>query len=210
MSRAKNKTNKRKISVGLIFKIIFFVITIPLLIISGTIMYKANKYPDKIPDVFGIKPMIVLSGSMESTIYTGDLVFVKMVDVANIEINDIIAFRNEEDKVTTHRVIEIITEDGEVFYKTKGDNNSVEDANLVKTSSIEGKYISRIPNLGNFLMFMQQPIGLATVLMAILIIGMVWLYIINKIDDKKYAEEDKKYKEEFEEFKRRKQEENND
>lgn len=173
-------------------------------------MYKANKYPDKIPDVFGIKPMIVLSGSMESTIYTGDLVFVKMVDVANIEINDIIAFRNEEDKVTTHRVIEIITEDGEVFYKTKGDNNSVEDANLVKTSSIEGKYISRIPNLGNFLMFMQQPIGLATVLMAILIIGMVWLYIINKIDDKKYAEEDKKYKEEFEEFKRRKQEENND
>ena len=176
----------KKVSIGKIVKIIFFVIAIPLLVIACTIMYKANKYPDKIPDVFGIKPMIVLSGSMETSIYTGDLVFVKMVDTDTLKENDVIAYRNEEDKVTTHRIIEIIVENGKTFYKTKGDNNSSVDANLVSTSDVEGIYVTRIAKLGNFLMFMQQPIGLAVVLLIILVVGLICLHIMNKLDDKKY------------------------
>lgn len=117
--------------------------------------------------------MIVLSGSMETSIYTGDLVFVKMVDTDTLKENDIIAFRNEENKVTTHRIKEIIEEDGETLYRTKGDNNSSEDANLVKTSDVEGIYFCRIAGLGNFLMFMQQPIGLAVVLLIILVVGLI-------------------------------------
>ena len=45
--------------------------------------------------------MIVLSGSMETAIYTGDLVFVKVVDTDTLKTGDIIAFRNEADTVTT-------------------------------------------------------------------------------------------------------------
>ena len=202
----KNKSTKQ-ISIGKIVKIIFFIIAIPLLIIACTIMYKANKYPDKIPDVFGIKPMIVLSGSMETSIYTGDLVFVKMVDTDTLKENDIIAFRNEENKVTTHRIIEIIEENGETLYRTKGDNNRSEDANLVKTADVEGRYFCRIAGLGNFLMFMQQPIGLAVVLLIILVVGLICLHIMNKVEEKNISEEDKKYMKEFEEFKRKQQEE---
>lgn len=196
-----------KISIGKIIKIIFFIIAIPLLIIACTIMYKANKYPDKIPDVFGIKPMIVLSGSMETSIYTGDLVFVKIVDTDTLKENNIIAFRNEENKVTTHRIIEIIEENGETLYRTKGDNNNSEDANLVKTTDVEGIYFLRIAGLGNFLMFMQEPIGLAVVLLIILVVGLICLHIMNKVEDKNISEEDKKYMKEFEEFKRKQQEE---
>lgn len=206
MSNIKTE-KKQKISVGTIIKIIFFLIAIPLLIMACIIMYKANKYPDKIPDILGIKPMIVLSGSMETSIYTGDLVLVKMVDTDILKENDIIAFRNEEDKVTTHRIIEILSENGETLYRTKGDNNSTEDANLVKTSDVEGIYFTRIPEVGNFLMFMQQPIGLFVVLLIILVIGMICLFIMNKIDDKRISKEDEKYRQEFEEFKRKKQEE---
>lgn len=203
--RKKTEKNKKN-SIGAIVKIIFFVIAIPLLIMSCMIMYKAVKYPDKIPDVFGIKPMIVLSGSMESEIHTGDLVFVKMVDIDTLKENDIIAFRNEEDKVTTHRIIEKIEKDGQTYFKTKGDNNSSEDANLVETSDVEGIYVARIAMLGNFLMFMQQPIGLAVILLVILVVGLICLQIMNKLDDKKMTEEDKKYQQEFEEFKRKQQE----
>lgn len=202
----RKKNIKKGISIGEIFKIIFFIIAIPLLIMASIIMYKANRYPDKIPDVFGIKPMIVLSGSMETSIYTGDLVFVKMVDPQTLKENDVIAFRNEEDKVTTHRIIEVIKEDGQILFRTKGDNNAAEDANLVKTEDVEGIYFSRIAKLGNFLMFMQQPIGLAVILLIILVVGLICLYIIDKMENKNISEEDKKYMQEFEEFKRKQQE----
>lgn len=207
MSRAKKRKTEQKITVvGKIIKIIFFVIAIPLLIMACMIMYKANKYPDKVPDVFGIKPMIVLSGSMETSIHTGDVVFVKMVDTDTLNTGDVIAFRNEADKVTTHRIIEVVRENGQKYFKTKGDANNAEDSNLVAMSDVEGIYIGRIGGMGNFLMFMQQPIGLAVVLLAVLVVGLIWLYFVNKRDEKKFAVEDEQERREFEEYKRRKRE----
>ena len=193
----KNKT----ISIGNILKIIFLIITIPLIIAAGIIIFKANRYPDKIPDIFGIKPMIVLSGSMETEIYTGDVAFVKEVNPNELKKQDIIAFRNEQNKVTTHRIIEIVEKDGEKFFRTKGDNNNTEDVKLVSTKSVEGLYFARISGLGNFLMFMQKPTGLVVTLLVILVVGLVILRILDKT-------EDEQYKNEFEEFKKMKIEEN--
>lgn len=193
---------KKANPIAKILKIIFLAIAILVLTLSGIIMFKANKYPNKVPDVFGYKPMMVLSGSMETEIYTGDLVFVKEVDPNTLKVNDIIAFRNEADTVTTHRIIEIVEQNGEKLFRTKGDNNSGEDANLVKMEDVEGIYTSKISKVGNFLIFLQQPVGLISVLFIILIVGTFWLYIANKLDAKKETEEDKKYKKEFEEFKK--------
>lgn len=204
--RKIEKKKKNKI-IGKIIKIIFYAIAVFILSISITIMYKANKYPDKVPDIFGYKPMIVLSGSMETSIYTGDLVFVKVIDVNLLKEKDIIAFRNEEDKVTTHRIIEIVEVNGQTYFKTKGDNNNVEDANLVEKNDVEGIYVTRIPGLGNFLIFMQQPIGLAVVLLLILVVGLICLQITNKINKNKFSKEEEQDRKEFEEFKRRKQQE---
>lgn len=200
------KKNKKMKQIERVLKWIFFIVAIPILLVSLIIMYKANKYPDKIPDVLGYKPMIVLSGSMETRIYTGDLVFVKMIDIDSLRENDIIAFRNETDTVTTHRIIEIIEENGEKLFRTKGDNNSAEDANLVKEGEIEGIYVFKISGLGNFLMFLQEPTGLAVSLLIILVVGFMWLYFADKLDEKKLREEDQKYRKEFEEFKRMQQE----
>ena len=205
MSRVEKKKKEKKFGIGTVIKILFFVIAIPLLIIACIIMYKANAYPDKVPDVFGIKPMIVLSGSMETSIHTGDLVFVKMIDPQTLEKGDVIAFRNETDTVTTHRIIEIVEQNGEKYFKTKGDANNAEDSNLVEMDDVEGVYMGRIAGVGNFLMFMQQPIGLAVVLLIILVIGLIWLYIVNKRDEKKFAKENEQDRREFEEFKRRRQ-----
>lgn len=190
--------DKNKVTIGKILKIIFFAVAIPLLIMSICIMYKANRYPDKIPGILGYKPMIVLSGSMETSIYTGDLVFVKEVDPNVLKSNDIIAFRNETNTVTTHRIIEVVTENGEKKFRTKGDNNDSEDNNLVETSQVEGIYAFKISKLGNFLMFLQQPMGLIMILLIILVVGLIWLHFANKKDDAKYRKE-------FEEFKKQQQ-----
>lgn len=194
--------------IGVVVKILFILLAIIILIIAGMIMYKANRYPEKIPDVFGIKPMIVLSSSMETSIYGGDLVFVKQVDINTLKENDVIAFRKENGKVITHRIIEVVNK-GEKLLKTKGDANTAEDADLVEANNVEGVYIGRIPKLGNFLIFIQQPIGLAVVLLTILVFGLIWLSIINKIDEKKKMVEDEKYRKEFEEFKKMKKKQEN-
>lgn len=199
MKREKNKSKKTKI--GTLAKILVLIIVTPIFIMSAVIMVKANMYPDKIPDIMGYKPMIVLSGSMETSIYTGDLVFVKMVDIDILKENDVIAFRNEANTVTTHRIIEIIEENGEELFRTKGDNNNAEDANLVKSGDIEGVYLFRIPKLGKMLMLLKEPTTLAVILLGILVVGLIWLHIL----DKKENKENEAYRKEFEEFKRRQQ-----
>ena len=113
----KNRRELKKTEImGLIFKIVFLIIVIPIILMSIIVMIKANKYPDKIPDIFGYKPMIVLSGSMETAIYTGDLVFVKIVDTDKLNVGDVIAFRNEVDTVTTHRIINIVDKNGKRYF----------------------------------------------------------------------------------------------
>jgi signal peptidase len=62
--------------------------------------------------------------------------------------------------VVTHRVLEIVQEDGQLSYRTKGDNNNAEDQVLVPQDNLVGIYRSRIPGLGNVAMFMQTTPGL--------------------------------------------------
>lgn len=193
-----NKQKQKKNILGIVLKCLFFMIVITVIIISSIIIIKAKKNPDEVPDFLGYKPMIVLSGSMETSIYTGDLVFVKEVDPETLKENDIIAFRNEANTVTTHRIIEIITDsEGKKEFRTKGDNNVTEDINLVQEEDIEGVYISRIPKLGNVLMQLKEPNTLVIILLIILVIGLIWLHMADKHED------DEKYRKEFEEFKKR-------
>ena len=192
--------------IGLILKVLFCMIVFHIVIMSVIVMIKANKYPDKIPDIFGYKPMIVLSGSMETAIYTGDLVFVKTVNIETLKENDIIAFRNDNDTVTTHRIVEKVEKDGKKFFTTKGDNNRVEDADLVDEADIEGVYVFKIPKLGQILMILKEPQSLAVILLIILVIGLIWLYMADKMEKEEIKKEDEQYKKEFEEFKKMQQE----
>ncbi len=190
----KNKNKPKKNILGIIIKYLFFIVIISIIVISFIIIVKANKNPDEVPDFLGYKPMIVLSGSMETSIYTGDLVFVKEIDPNVLKENDIIAFRNEANTITTHRIIEVITDsEGEKAFRTKGDNNNTADINLVLSKDIEGVYVFKIPKLGNVLMQLKEPKTLAIILLVILVIGLIWLNMADKIEkDKQYEELKKK------------------
>ncbi len=201
----KKTEQKKKGLVGKVFKYLFFLVAFVVLLIAVIVIYKANTSPDDVPDVFGYKPMIVLSGSMETSIRKGDLVFVKVVDTTTLKEQDVIAFRNEKDTVTTHRIVEIVFEDGKQYFKTKGDANNAEDVKLVPMEDVEGLYVGRIAKLGKFLMFMREPIGLFMVLLVILVVGLLWLYIVNVRDEKKYRKKEEKDRLEFEEFKKQKE-----
>ena len=142
---------------------ILLILLLPILIINGVIIINSYINPDKIPSFFGWKPFIVLSGSMETQINTGDLVIVKETENTNLNEGDIIAFKNG-DTVITHRIVERIEEEGKLQYKTKGDNNNVTDDWYVEPDNIEGIYKFKISKLGNVAMFIQTPIGTITCL----------------------------------------------
>ena len=170
-----------------VVSIIILIILIPILFVNGVILVNSFIHPDEIPSFFGWKPFIVLSGSMETEIDAGDVAVVRETDTASLKKGDIIAFKSGE-IVITHRIYDIIQEEGETRYITKGDNNNAEDNGYVLPEQIEGVYQFKISRLGNIEMFIQTPIGMIVCLSVPFII-LVLVQIVDSKRNQKYIEE---------------------
>ena len=72
----KKLANEKKKVADRIFSIINIVlciILIPVIVLNVTVIISTYTHPDEIPGFFGVKPVAVLSGSMEDAIMTGIL-----------------------------------------------------------------------------------------------------------------------------------------
>ncbi len=172
---------------------LLLLILIPILIVNIHIMVQAKNDKDTVPNIFGYKPFIVLSGSMETKIRIGDLIITKIIDPTSLKVDDVIAFRDEENTVTTHRIIDIIDKDGTTYFVTKGDNNSSQDRYLVKYKDVEGIYITRIPGIGQALNELSKPTTMIIVILGITIVFILLFSISNKKMRKKEQEEYRRY-----------------
>lgn len=191
------------------------VILIPILVINLWIMFQSKTDSDKVPSVFGYKPFMVLSGSMESDIHKGDLIITKETDPTKLKVNDIIAFKDAAGTITTHRIIDIVVNDGENYFITKGDNNSTQDLNLVALEDVEGIYVGRIPGIGSMMDSLSKPTTIMILVFGITIIFGIGFMISTKkqreLERKEFLEyklmkelEEKKQKEELESGKTKK------
>lgn len=139
------------------------VILLPVLLINVTLIAKSYINADEVPSVGGMFPMIVLTDSMYPMIESGDLIICNTAEADEIKVEDVISFYDpmgSGTSVVTHRVLEIVSEDGEIAFRTKGDNNNTEDTALVPAENLIGIYRSRIPKVGHVAMFMQTTPGL--------------------------------------------------
>lgn len=108
-----------------------------------------------LPIIFGYRPLVVLSGSMEKTYPVGSIIYYHEVSQDELKEKDVITYEMEDGKYITHRIEKII--DGS--YETKGDANNVVDAKLVEFSQIKGKATSfYIPYIGNYVEFVNKNI----------------------------------------------------
>ena len=155
----KNKKEKKSV-IGIITSIVLWIILFfaVALLLSVTMLGKQ--------EIFGHRIYIIMSGSMEPAIHVGDAVISKNVD--NLEIGDVIAYRNPIE-ITTHRIIKVYTEEDKKMYKTKGDNNGTEDPGLVQESQIVGKIVYRIPKLGNAILYIQSHFLIVMIIAGIII-----------------------------------------
>jgi signal peptidase I len=118
------------------------------------------------PNFLGYQLKTVLSGSMEPTFMTGSIIALKPVtDPNNLNKDDVITFKETEDALVTHRIIEVIKNGEQTMYKTKGDNNKTADTDLVIASNVVAKYTNfTIPYAGYLIDFTKSKNGAALLL----------------------------------------------
>lgn len=113
--------------------------------------------------------MAVSSQSMQPTLNYGDLILVRKEPAERIAVGDIIAFNVPSpynlmaQSPTVHKVVEKLNENGETYFKTKGDNNPTDDQWKVPAKNVIGKYAGKAPYIGLAALFLGGPFGLPVI-----------------------------------------------
>lgn len=181
-----------------IFKYLLITIMVVIAILFIMIFIQTKQNSNKIPSIFGYKPFIILSRTMEKEIKKGDLVIVKETDIKNLKKDDIIAYRNKDNSVIIHRIYEVIEKEGTKEVITKGDKNIATDIGTVSQYNFEGKFVIKLDRLGYLLLILKEPITLAILVTITIVIGIIWI----SNDSKNLTENERK---ELEEIRKEKQ-----
>lgn len=113
------------------------------------------------PQLGGVHLFSISSGSMSPMIPVASVVVVKPVAAADIGVGDVITFNTSsiEEKAVTHRVVEVIDEDGSLSFRTAGDANGSPDGTTVSANNVIGKVWFHVPYLGYLSSFVQTKLG---------------------------------------------------
>lgn len=119
--------------------------------------------------VGGDDTYIVTSGSMSPTIEPGDVIVTQDVSPDEIETGDVVTFHDgssDDSGYVTHRVVDIVEEDGERYFELQGDANDNPDEGLVPAEYAQGDLHWHIPYLGYLLLFARSGFGLLVLVIA--------------------------------------------
>lgn len=128
--------------------------------------------PLSVPRFLGFSIYNVLSDSMETSISTGSIVYVKPVNIEMIKENDIVSFYSQANKVVTHRITKI--EDN--LLTTKGDHNQDIDISKVNILNVIGKVTFSIPFWGYINDFLLNIGGMTGLFIVLVFIMLLWLW----------------------------------
>ena len=173
--------NKRKNKTKTIKKIVEI---IAIILIYNIILIIVSSINGKHFNILGYKAYMVTTDSMQPSINAGDIVIVKNGKKDKIGQGDVITF-NQNDEVITHRVIKNITEENNVEYITKGDNNNTEDTFKVKYDDVIGKMVITIPYLGKIISILDNKIIILILLLVILIIIFIKIEKNEKLENRR-------------------------
>lgn len=188
-----DKTNKNKfqffykiyhfIAKTILYSILMILVFISIIFVLYFVDMQINlKKGIRKPPLF--EAYIIISPSMVPAINVYDAIVVRRAEPEELEIGDVITFLSSDPRYSgltiTHRIVGIEKSDtGDLYFRTKGDNNNTEDSSLVKDANINGKVILRIPKIGYIQHILTNAIGWI-ILIIIPCLGVV-IYDIIKI-----------------------------
>lgn len=157
MEKTKKNLGKK------ILSLMFYVIIIFLILYIMVSLF----LPKQTVNIFGFKPYVVITNSMEPELMKDDLIFVKSPNYEELTKGDIITFYGDlyldgEIDIVTHYINSITEVDGVRYYRTNGYQLPVDNW-VLNDEDILGSYLFKIPFLGNIVNFVKSPFGIAAV-----------------------------------------------
>ena len=114
------------------------------------------------PEFLGYSFFRITSGSMEPTIHIDSLAVVKHVEPEDIRVDDVITFYSDDPVLqgypNTHRVTQIIEEEGKLYFVTKGDANQLEDKYVTSSEDLIGKVVFVSHGMGIMVHLLSNPL----------------------------------------------------
>jgi signal peptidase len=135
------------------------------LVIAAVVVVLLATY---VPSLLGFQRYVLVGRSMEPTIQRGSLVFDEVVPVSALRRGDVVTFVPPGgDQPRTHRITSIRKRDGQLLFRTKGDNNRVADPGpFVFEQPQQARVRFAIPAVGWVYILLTMP-GLRTWLVAV-------------------------------------------
>ena len=96
--------------------------------------------------LFGVQPILVASNSMSPTFWAGDVVITRTVEPAEVQVGDIIRYKDGSHS-TIHRVVDIQQVGNQTVFITRGDTNDSDDP-PVPEKAVQGKLLFTVPKIG--------------------------------------------------------------
>jgi signal peptidase len=120
-----------------------------------------------------IQPLVVVSGSMEPQIMTGDLVVDRPVRTAQLVAGDVVSIRSAvTGAIVTHRVVGVEARPGGGWdVMLKGDANQAADGETYAVGDVVWRPVLRVPGAGAALVTLTRPavaVPLGVALLALL------------------------------------------
>jgi signal peptidase I len=139
---------------------VFLIILMILAISSVYSNLQLRNDPTHQSSIWGFKVMTVLTGSMAPDIQPGDVIVVKPIKPENAQVKDVITYRNSNNTLITHRIVNRVEKQNQLFFQTKGDANNVNDERLVSSNQLVGSLLFHLPKAGYVADFIKSPMGI--------------------------------------------------
>jgi signal peptidase len=125
-----------------------------------------------LPLAFGARPLTVLSGSMEPTLATGDVVVVKRVGPGDVRVGDVVTYRAPDGDLITHRVRAVRRRGSGFELVTRGDANNASERWTLERGGELSRTLYRVPLAGHVLVHTSSRQGkLALIVAPLLLLG---------------------------------------
>lgn len=153
---------------------IFLIIIIFILLFT---LYSKFILKEELIKLYNTAILVVLTGSMEPTIKSGEMIIIK--EQTDYNVDDIVTYKEDRNFFVTHRIINKY----ENKYETKGDNNNLIDKPIDK-DQIEGKVIYHSKVCGFFILYLLKPITLIVIIIFIVKEFFGYIYVKGEKNEK--------------------------
>ena len=99
--------------------------------------------------IAGYQVLRVITSRMEPAIAENTCIIIRECSPDTLKVGDIITFTSDDPMIqgyyNTHRIYDIVEENGQTCFVTKGDSTSAVDAYPVRKEQVAGKFVKELP-----------------------------------------------------------------